>query len=1715
MQRKALLLALFGAANLYALSLNGNAELKSPLSVEFGLEGEVSKGLVGTLSDKKLLTCQPALEGTVKFKGESLLLFTKDMRAGTEYSCKLENGSTASFRTKEFELQKIEKLTDNKYILKFNDDVKASAVKQIGVLGDNSKNIAFEVVELSKDSFELDLSENVSEPIFDLGEGFQSKFGAVLAGESRLKFTSESSQESVNIDAEAKSFEIDEIYPKSFDNGMLAFRIYLKNWIHDDVNLKKFINIKGVKNFSISDVTFNGSEEGEEVSAELSEYSYYIDIISDDFKPQNKYEITIKAGFGDHRYVTREAKSYEVVAGNFTPFANFINNEPYISSVGEIGIRSANLAELNVSVEKLSEQNFRYFLNFNDNNDESVSNFSTQVAQKSYKLDGALNEVALNKIKLDFAGAGDGVYKINLNYGKDKSVSKVVYLSDIAVNVKLGKDEIFVFANRLGENTMLPNANVKIYGTKNEEIAVGATNDEGVFKFNRKDIHKSASSVVVSLGKEQNFLIIKDGEALNEAKFISQDPSESIDAYTHFASNIIRPNESLQGAIYLRDRNFSPLKNMPVKIKFIDPQGKSSAQITQNTNDVGMINFEKEILSDLSGRFNMQVIYASKVIASVPFYVESFVPNRIKNEIVLESDKFFKNDLLRAELRSNYLFGGAASELDGNLQVDFFDDEYKNSEYKEYKFKNETLKPSTFSGYTSEFTLSKDGKSSQIIDLSFSTKNTPSIIKGVMNFTVNHDGKNVSETKSFTLYPYKDMVGIAASTAFADPNDDVKIRTVVVDMPSQKAVKSNLKFDIKRVSWQYQRDANGYIKWIQTLEDVDSFYKNSGEFNYKFTQSGSYVITATNLVSGASTSLDMDVSGYNYSTLAPTKELSKSQIKLNKSVYKKGDELSADISSAIKEGIALVTLEDAGIKAYKVVKIKNNSANVKFKLDFDFNGLYVSANIYRMTDAGLTPFRTYGKVYANGDKSSRKIDLSLEVPKAAKSDEKIKISLKTKPKAYVNLFITDVGVLDITSQKPADPLKFFDKILPDSVFDYDIYNRLTNYKVEGKTLSFGGDMAAMAMQAKMAKHASPVDSKNVKTFANLVSLQADDKGEISYEFKTPNGFNSAVRVDAVVNDESGMNAVNSEIVVKDEVIIKPSVVVYLLKGDELNANLRLINTTNEDKNLTINVVSSKNLSIKTKENANLKPLENKAFAFKISALETGAGEYNVTISDKNSSKTVQSLLDVVSPYTISTYAKSSVFDKENKISLPNGYHNVSVDASSSVSSVLLAASKNLVEYPYGCAEQRGSRLLALLNLKPKDGLEKSDQKRFITHGVSELLKMQKPDGSFGYWSDLGYTNAFASIFATDVLLDLEEAGYELSKGAKQSAINSMMKYASNDLEALYSLYVSARANMADKSLLNKIYDDKAYNTTALNKYLMAAALKLSGLNDEAKVALKDIKKAQAADYSKDHSSFGSKMRDNAFILYLHAKYFEKNDYSDDLANFLIVNLNELSSTQERAFTLRALNAYFGKDSGEKNNKFKLSYNGESKEFDGLLSTSFTTKDGNFTITPLGSNKLYATILSYAYVPLDIRHKIEPKELDIYRTFVDEKGKELGLDSLKVNDVIYSKVVINSKTMVRNGVINEIVSSCFEPINENLSNFTKSLKSSLQVEYKSIKDDRVLSFYTLSSDQKDAVLYTPYRVRLGGKCSLGAVTTENMYNERQNDYDLAQRSFNVK
>ena len=97
------------------------------------------------------------------------------------------------------------------------------------------------------------------------------------------------------------------------------------------------------------------------------------------------------------------------------------------------------------------------------------------------------------------------------------------------------------------------------------------------------------------------------------------------------------------------------------------------------------------------------------------------------------------------------------------------------------------------------------------------------------------------------------------------------------------------------------------------------------------------------------------------------------------------------------------------------------------------------------------------------------------------------------------------------------------------------------------------------------------------------------------------------------------------------------------------------------------------------------------------------------------------------------------------------------------------------------------------------------------------------------------------------------------------------------------------------------------------------------------------------------------------------------------------------------------------------------------------------------------------------------------------------------------------------------MINETISPCFEVINENIvpNARTEDTKSSLTLEHQNIEDDRVLSFYSLYRKDDKNTLYTPLRVVMSGKCMLPAVITENMYNDTQNDYDLAQKSFSIK
>lgn len=1706
-------------ANLGAFTLDGSSRALDDGSVSIGVKyAQNEQSLIGKVTHKKIIECSPEITGAFEYGSDSIFFYPKKPLAkGISYSCK-KGDSKVKFYGGDFVLSNMIEYSGDTFLAVFNDEVSEDEFAANFKIYDKQnlakQNIKYKIVAKTPKSFQIKLLESGDNLVFAISKNLKNTSGINLADDFEVVQKVSNPDENFVDKPKAKTMFLNEVEGISLDNGKLAARLYLKDWIDSD-NIKKFIKVEGVNSFEVGEMEYTSHQD-----ADGEYYYYYIDITSKDFKPQTTYKVTFYKGFGDDYSMLRENSSFNVAFGDLKPFLEFTDSGTYMSSLGEIGIKSVNTNTAKVVVEKLKEQNLRYFLNFTET---PLDNYAEEVASKNYEIGGAQNEMQKSKIKLDFAEGGDGVYLVTVYYDKDKSVQKAVYLTDIGLSMKVSKDEVFLFANRLSKNEVVANADVKIYSTKNNLIASGITNDEGVFKFNKKDIGKDVSSAVLTLGKEQSFIALSQNKRLNEESNLdAKDRSETYSAYLHFASNIIRPQENIKGEIIIKNALFKSLSNMPVKLKIKDPQNKTILDKSVNTTELGVINFDEPVNSGLTGTFKFEVIFANKIIDSYDFSVESFTPQRIKNDVSLEKEIYALGDVMDVKLQSAYLFGGVAANLKGDVTINLYQQDYKNDKFKEYKFSNGEYAANGLDQSVKQVELDDEGKGETVFRLENKSK-IASILKGTAVFTINDDGKNVSASKSFSVYPFDAMVGIRANDTYIDANSKLTLNFVSVDPLKDEELKDRQKaIEIKKEIWDYNYDKDGYLRWHSRYEKVFSDTLSGNEFVYDFKQSGDYVVTVSDILSGHSANLNVYVSGWDYGgTLQPTKELAKAKIKLNQKVYKKGDSLNVDVSSVLKSGIGIITVESENVKKYKVVNIENNVANAKFDLDFDFEGLYVTASIMRVADNDVLPFRTYDKVYAKADKSYRATNVSIEAPKVVKSNSKFKTTVKTEPNAEVTLFAVDEGVLQVTNQKLKSPLDFFDKILNDGVLDYDIYANLSGFKKDGKVLSFGGDAAAALKEMRMAKFASPVDKKNIQTYIKMQTAKAGADGIANFEIEVPSDFNSEINLAAlsVVGDKLGFSV--NAVKVKDDIILKPTQTAYLIKGDKINYSLRVINTTKEPKKVALSLDTNLNAKLGV-DSIELKPEENAKLNFTVDANATGKAYINFTANDGKEGYSYSQKLDVISAYPLSTYAKTFYASEKKTFKLDEGLNDITIDASSSIKGVLSTNSDKLVNYPYGCAEQRSSKLFELnfLTLGGGDSKEakarEADRKRFVLSGMQDVIKMQKTDGSIGYWNQLSYTNNFASVYAIDMLLTLEKSGFTLDSGVKSKALGWLRDFDPvNNFQALYAAYILSTQGKLDRSKLNALYDQKRYEGGALEGYLMAATLKNEGLTEESKKVLKGVSDNFFNEQSDDPSDFGSNVRNKAFILLLHANHFEKNEFSDSLADFLIKNVDKLYSTQERAFTLRALRAYIKDVSSE--NKFKLIADGRELDFSGRGAINVTPKKSEITIVPEGNASVYLGVSASGYKKLGVNHKFDKRGLDIYRTFVDKDGKEIDINALKVNDVIYSKLTLRTDKFIRNGVINETISPCFEVINENIvpNARTEATKSSLTLEHQNIEDDRVLSFYSLYYNDDEDTLYTPLRVVMSGKCMLPAVITENMYDESMSDYDLAQHEFIVK
>lgn len=1505
------------------------------------------------------------------------------------------------------------------------------------------------------------------------------------------------------------------------------------NFFEDKIRTK---NIRDYLSFDSKNLEFTYKVEGDELT------------IYGDFKPNKKYRFTLKKGFAAGFKKLEKDLNLKATFSNLDKNLKFKNQNAYISSYSEaIEVNITNIDQLKVKIYRVNEENLNYLTIFKNqflNNDYYLEEyrfkeFSELIDEYKKSLVKIKNRETTTKLSFKdrIKYQKDGIYFISIENKKNELIkSKLLYKSDLGISAKISKNQLFLSLRSLAQNSVIKDAEVHLYSKKNKLIFKGKTNKDGILNKSYKNLVKeSPRLIIVKKSNQINFLNLRkpisDYDILNDN---SSELNSEYKALIFMERTLLRPSDKVNMLITVKDKNLKSLVNENIYIKVFNPLSTLISDDVVKLNEVGALEYSFTSYNEFkTGKYRLNVYLGNTQIGTKEFYVEAFIPEKIEVNMDVQKKEILSSQKVDFTIKSKYLFAAPAKDLTYDFEAIAKASFFKSKQYKDYKFQDLLSKQTIFmSKYIFESgTLNEKGEKNYNINIPLE-ETTYSAIDTSLLATVYDDGRPVREYKQVTIYPFESVVGIKkAFEGDAKTNSNIKFKTVLLDVLKDKKISKNekLKVQVFKKFWHYYAP--------DEIREIASFEVNSKD-DIEFTprRSGEHYICVST-ADGQTSSLKFYVSGWgNEPSNLRDKSAYKVSLKTDKNIYKPNETISIDIKSPIK-GKLLLTIEEDKIIEYSLVELNTNSAHINLKMPKNIKkGAYIKAHVVRSTKKSdeVFPFRVIGSTFIKKDNSHKDLKAELIIDKIHKSKDDIKIKVKTKDSnlSYAVVSLVDKGILNIVDEKNTDAFDFYDKQEKNRVSLYDLYSNLQQHIVlKAQSISGGG------IERKRSKHNSP-DSINervkpVSFWSKIVKL--DKNGEAEISFKTKN-FNGELRAQTLVVNKDKISSATKYTVVKDDIIVKPVLPRFLMQDDLAIIPLRLINTSDSSKELKLEIETSDNISIKTDsktiflnkkesvlENIQIKALKPGISKIKIKAIsnnEIFTNETSIYIKDKYDYK-------VVSKYgTLNKNSSTNikVMDKETKVlNFPIKTY-VSID--NTPFAKLSKSYNDLIGYPYGCAEQTSSKILAML--VSEKFIDKNDKKalnlreKYIQEGINKLISMQNNSGFFTYWSDGYHINKYASYYALYVLQMAKSFGFDVPTNTIENAQSAHWYYFDNSSSNLDFFIFQT-----DEKTANKIYDNNQYGNSLTSYISLAVAMKKAGNIEESN---KLVEKARENFYNYDTSkerkydgSFYSPIKDIASALFLYKKFIN-SDINDYFSKELIrtvnnyIEKNDLYSTQDKAFAMLSVISYYKDFSSDKNSiDLNLSYENKVENIKNRLYKEIVL-DSSDTI----SLKNSASPINYTIdinKPIDL--PVNSNKSDLNKTIflgsnlIDKNGKYVDLNNIKLGDKLFFEVKLYSNKKIENVAVNIQIPSGLELINSRLNKANNSTfeNTNYNPDYEDFRDDRFLTF--LTTNKSLTKFYIPVSAVTKGEFIYPASYVEAMYDSRINNYYKAAKKLIIK
>ena len=610
-------------------------------------------------------------------------------------------------------------------------------------------------------------------------------------------------------------------------------------------------------------------------------------------------------------------------------------------------------------------------------------------------------------------------------------------------------------------------------------------------------------------------------------------------------------------------------------------------------------------------------------------------------------------------------------------------------------------------------------------------------------------------------------------------------------------------------------------------------------------------------------------------------------VTLDKGDYAAGETLNLAIAPRFA-GLATIAIVSDRVVETLSVDVPQAGTRVAIPVKAEWGGGAYALVFHRRpldVAASRQPGRAIGLAWFGIDTKAKSLAVTLGTPEKAPSRQALKVPVQVSglaagEEARITLAAVDVGILNLTRYQPPRPESHYLGKRRLSAEMRDLYGQL----IDGMQGTRGAIRSGGDAGAKMS--GSPPAQDPVSLFSGLVTVGADGKAEVTFDIPD---FNGTLRLMAMAWNAERVGSGTKDIIIRDPVVITPTLPRFLAAGDQALARLDLTNVEGAPGEYRISVagsgegglVAGANQMVRLTESGKATvslPLTGRAPG--IASLDvrlTGPGGYETTSRYRLGLR--PAFLPASSREVISLAPGASrVIDPALLTPFLPGTGAVTLSASPNAALDVPALIASLDHYPYGCTEQTVSRALPLLYLSELA----ADERRLnlsmpppdrLRDTLDRVLARQGSMGGFGLWSSQNEDNWITAMTA-DFLVRARDKGLSVPPLALQNVLDRLKNLISQSSDGIgdggidlaYAHYVLARTGRGIISDLRFIADTKMDEvTTALAKAQIGAALALMGDQRRAETAFLAALAKLNDDDELGRADYGSNLRDAAAI----------------------------------------------------------------------------------------------------------------------------------------------------------------------------------------------------------------------------------------------------------